>query len=64
MYKEIYDRYLATGEIINLHPHVKEEIAGAYRVEHPHYHYNKSCPACVIEMLCTVYNWYNQKIKQ
>lgn len=59
-HKHIYDRYKMTGEIVNLHPHIKEEIANAYRVEHPNYYYNKACPICVIEMLETVYQWYEK----
>ncbi len=62
-YKEIYEIYIKTGEIVNLYPHVKSEIIDAYRVEHPHYHCNISCAACVAEMLVTIYNWYNSIIK-
>lgn len=61
-HKHIYDLFVQTGEVVNLHPHIKEEIVNAYRVEHPHYHYNSSCSACVVEMLQQVYQYYNSKI--
>ena len=61
-HKHIYDLFVQTGEVVNLHPHIKDEIVSAYRVEHPHYHYNASCSACVVEMLTIVYQYYNSKI--
>jgi hypothetical protein len=63
-HKHIYDTYIRTGEIINLHPHIKDEIADAYRVEYPNYYYNKACTACVIEMLEVVYSWYQSQINE
>lgn len=62
-HKHIYDLFVQTGEVVNLHPHIKDEIVTAYRTEHPHYHYNASCSACVIEMLQQVYQYYNEKMK-
>lgn len=59
-HKHIYDLYIKTGEIVNLYPHIKNEIIEAYKVEHPHYHCNISCPACVAEMLVTIYKWYEK----
>jgi hypothetical protein len=58
MHKHIYDHFLKTGEIVNLYPHIREEIVAAYRVEYPHYRYNGGCYSCVVEMLKTIYRWY------
>jgi hypothetical protein len=54
---------MQTGEVVNLHPHIKEEIVNAYRIEHPHYHYNSNCSACIAEMLTTIYSYYNSITK-
>ena len=62
-HKHIFDLYEKTGEIVNLHPHIREEIVSAYKVEFPYFHYNSNCSACVGEMLYTIYNYYNQKMK-
>lgn len=62
-YEYIYDTFEKTGELINFFPHVRGEIVAAYRVEHPHYHYNESCGACIREMITTIYKWY-KKVKQ
>lgn len=53
--------FMKTGEML-LPPHIKNEIVQAYMVEHPHYHYTHTCPACVAEMLVTVYKWLNKKL--
>ena len=58
IHKPIYDYFIKSGEIVNLHPHIKNEIVDAYKVEHPHYHYNTNCGVCVAEMLTLVYKWY------
>lgn len=60
-HKHIYDFYMKTGEVVNLHPHIKNEIVNAYRVEFPHYHYNMACSACTLEMLVQVYRWYEKQ---
>lgn len=60
-HKHIYDFYVQTGEVVGLHPHVKDEIVSAYRVEFPFYHYNMACPSCTIEMLETIYKWYGKQ---
>ena len=62
IHKGIHDLYVRTGEVINLHPHIKEEIVEAYKVEFPFYHYQKNCAACTAEMLDTIYRWYNTQI--
>ena len=63
LHKQIYDTYIATGELINFHPHIRQEVAEAYRVEFPNYTYNVSCGECIVEMLVTVYKWYYEKIR-
>ena len=60
-HKHIYDLFMQTGEVVNLYPHIKDEIVNAYRTQHPHYHYNSNCSACVAEMLTTIYSYYNQQ---
>lgn len=52
-----------TGELVNFHPHIRKEVADAYRVEHPHFHYNDNCTACICEMITTIYRYYNSKVK-
>jgi hypothetical protein len=61
-HKGIYDLYIQTGEIVNLHPHIKDEIVNAYKVEFPFYHYQKNCSVCLAEMLVTIYRWYEKQI--
>jgi len=61
-HKHFYDFYMQTGEIVNFHHHIQNEIFDAYKVEHPHYYYQRTCPVCVANFLVTVYNWYNQNI--
>ena len=63
-HKHIYDLYARTGELVGLHPHIKNEIVDAYKTEHPHYHYNPNCSACVCEMIVTIYNWYEKQINE
>ena len=61
-HKPIYDLYIKTGEIVNFHHHIQAEIVSVYKEENPHYTYQNTCPACVAEMLHTVYKWYLSKI--
>lgn len=60
-HKHIYDFYMKTGEVVGLHPHIKNEISNAYRVEFPHYHYNMACAECCVEMLVQVYRWFEKQ---
>lgn len=60
-HKHIFDLYEKTGEIVNLHPHIRDEIVNAYKVDFPLFHYNPNCAACTGEMLITIYNWYNKQ---
>jgi hypothetical protein len=61
-HKHIYDLYVLTGELVNFHADIHDEVINAYRVVQPHYHYNRNCPACVCDMLKDVYNYYNKTI--
>lgn len=63
-HKHIYDLYMKTGEIVNFHHHIQADIVSVYRLENPNYSYQKTCPACVAEMLHTVYKWYLNKSNQ
>jgi len=60
-HKHIYDFYLKTDEIVNLHPHIKQELLDAYRVFDPYYFVNLNCPACVAEFLDLIYRVYELK---
>jgi hypothetical protein len=61
-HKHIYDLFMQCGELVGFHPHIQNEVVAAYMSEHPHYHYDAGCGACVAEMLCTVYKWYETKV--
>lgn len=61
-HKPIYDLYVHTGELVNFHADVHNEIINAFKEINPHYHYNRNCPSCVCDMLRDVYNYYNSKI--
>ena len=60
-HKHYYDFYMKTGEIVNFWHDVQKEILNAYLVEFPHYHYQRTCPACVAQFLVEVYTWYNKQ---
>ena len=62
-HKHYYDFYMRTGEVVNFWHHVQEEILNAYKVEFPHYHYQRTCPVCVAEFLVRVYTWYEKQIQ-
>lgn len=61
-HKHIYDLYALTGELVNFHADIHNEVINAYREVHPHYHYNRNCPSCVCDMLNEVYKYYKTKI--
>jgi hypothetical protein len=64
-HKHIYDLFARTNEIVGLTPEVRGEITNAYRQIHDaHYHYNDGCHTCIVEMLVTIYSWYNKEIKK
>jgi hypothetical protein len=54
---------MQNGEIVNFWHDVQNEILEAYRVEFPHYHYQRTCPVCVAEFLVKVYTWYEKQIQ-
>lgn len=54
--------YEKTGELVNFSADIHNEVIEAFKVDNPHYHYNRNCPACVCEMLKDVYNYYKTKI--
>lgn len=57
-HKHIYDFFINTGELVGFAPHIRGEVAAAYRHWHPHYQYRESCAACISEMIVTIYRWY------
>lgn len=59
-YEVIYDTFEKTGELIGFAPHIRFEVSSAYRLVHPHYQHNDSCPACIAEMITTIYRWYKK----
>ena len=61
-YKGIWDLYKVSQEIVGFHPHIQDAVLEAYRVEHPHYSYNRNCPVCVAEFLTLAYRYYESKI--
>ena len=61
-HKHIYDLYERTGELVNFHAHIQNEILEAYQGIDPHYSYNRGCPVCVAEFIVKVYRWYNSKL--
>jgi len=61
-HKHIFDLYAQTGELVNFSADIHNEVIEAYRVVNPHYHYNRTCPACVCDMLKDVYNYYNSTL--
>lgn len=61
-HKHIYDLFEKTGELVNFHADIHNEVIEAFKVDNPHYHYNRNCPACVCEMLKDVYNYLNKKL--
>ena len=63
-HKHIYDLFARTNEIVGLTPEVRGEITNAYRQLHDaHYHYNDGCHTCIVEMLMTIYAYYQNKTR-
>lgn len=62
-HKSIYDMFTKTGELVNFAPHIRSEVVNAYKMVDPYYHYNDRCQACIIDMLMTIYRWYETKTK-
>lgn len=53
--------YVKTQELVGFAPHIRNEVVNAYKVEHPHYEYNANCHICIVEMIVTIYKWYNSQ---
>jgi hypothetical protein len=62
-HKGIYDLYKVSQEIVGFHPHIQDAVLESYRVEHPHYSYNRNCPVCVAEFLTIAYRYYESKVQ-
>ena len=62
-HKHVYDFFMRSQELVGFHPHIQDEVFNAYMVEHPHFHVNRTCPACLVEALVIVYNWYEKQIQ-
>jgi hypothetical protein len=60
-HKHFYDFYMQTQMVVNFHYDIQQELLEAYRKVDPYYHFNNSCPVCVVDFLKTVYNYYNAK---
>jgi len=55
---------MSCGEIVNFHHHIQNEILIAYKeLVDPNYHYQNTCPICVLEFLVKVYSWFNENNK-
>ena len=64
-HKHIWDFFNNTGEMVNFHLHIQQELLEAYQKLHdPYYHYNRTCPVCIAEFIHRIYNWYTEKIKE
>jgi len=61
-HKHVYDFFMRSQELVGFHPHIQDAVFNAYMVEHPHFHVNRTCPACLVEALITVYKWYETQV--
>ena len=53
---------MRSQELVGFHAHIQDAVFNAYAVEHPHFHVNRTCPACVAEALVTIYKWFEKQI--
>jgi len=60
-HKPIWDLFKASQEVVGFYPHIQDAVLEAYRVEHPHYNYNRNCPVCVAEFLTLAYRYFESK---
>jgi hypothetical protein len=59
-HRHYYDFYHKTGEIVNFHHDVQQELLNEYRrLKDEYYHFNNNCKVCVIDFLNTIYRWYD-----
>ena len=61
-HRHIYDLFNRSGEMINFFGDIQDELLIAYReaTGDVHYNFTRTCPACIAEFLCRVYNWYDK----
>ena len=60
-HKHIYDFFMRSQELVGFHPHIQDAVFNAYMVYDPHFHVNRTCPACVAEALVKIYKWYENE---
>ena len=60
-HKHIADFFNKTGELVNFHHHIQQELLVAYRaLVDPYYTYSNTCPVCVAEFITRIYRWYDK----
>ena len=61
-HKHIYDFYSKTGEMVNFHHDIQQELLVAYRAKvDPYYTFSNTCPVCVCDFLNQIYRWYDNR---
>jgi len=60
-HKHIYDFFMRSQELVGFHPHIQDAVFSAYIVHDPHFHVNRTCPACVAEALINIYKWFENE---
>ena len=62
-HRHFWEFFQRTGELVNFHHPIQQELLDAYRAEvDAYYHYNNNCAVCVVEFLNKVYRFYNEKM--
>lgn len=61
-HKHIYDLFIKTGELVNFHLDIQNELLGIFKKRKPFYDYNRRCAACVAEFLVHVYSEYKNEL--
>ena len=58
-HRHFYDFFDKTGELVNFHAEIQEELLTAYRyLFDTYYHYQRTCAACVAGFLTLAYRQY------
>jgi hypothetical protein len=58
-HKHFYDFFDKTGELVNFHAEIQNELLTAYHnLFDPYYHYQRTCAACVAGFLTLAYRQY------
>jgi hypothetical protein len=52
---------MRSQELVGFHPHIQDAVFNAYLVADPYFHVNRTCPACLVEALITVYKWFENE---